>query len=243
MTLLQLIPFKKVVSRWNRRCAIPLNIDLIDEVIGGLLPYHLHMVRGDTGVGKTWFCIRAINNLFKQRPDAQVLYSDFCGHLRISNLKKILSSSCQLEQITIFQPNNLLEQIIFFRNLLDNPECSYDLIVLDSLFGSPIDLLQYFYKESKFWKKRIFSHFLDLKRIARESKIPILLTNHSMLARDISDASSHLNQYGGHMVEQFVPIDVLIQKTEQKSSLEVRIFQEIVGCTDFKFMSNNFTEK
>ena len=243
MTLLQLTPFKEIVSRWNRRCAIPLNIDLIDEIIGGLLPCHLHMVRGDSGVGKTWFCIRAINNLFKQRPEAQVLYSDFCGHLRISNLKKILSSSCQLEQITILQPNNLLEQIIFFQNLLDNSKCSYDLIVLDSLFGSPIDVLQYFYKESKFWKKRIFSHFFDLKRIARETNIPILLTNHSMLARDISDASSYLNQYGGHMVEQFVPIDILIQKTEQKHSLEVRIFQDIVGCTDFMLIPYNFAEK
>jgi RecA/RadA recombinase len=191
------------------------------------------MVLGDLGVGKTWFCIRAIFQLLEQSPEAEVLYCDFGGNFRIKNLKKLLSNSCELDQITIFHPKSLLEQIVFFRNLLETSKSSYDLIILDSVFGSPLTSQEYFQKKAKFWEKPIFSHLLDLQHIAREFKIPLLLTNHLFPAKENSDMNSSLAQYGGNLIEQFVPFKFLIQKTEQKNSLEVRVFQKMVGTADF----------
>lgn len=191
------------------------------------------MVLGDSGVGKTWFCLNAIFQLLEHTPETQVLYSNFHGNFRITNLKRLLSSSRELDQISIFQPNNLLEQIVFFRNLHEISRDSYDLIILDSVFGSPLTSFEYFRKKAKFWEKRIFSHLLDLHNIAREFKIPLLLTNHLVPTRENFETKSSLNQYGGYLAEQFVPIEFLIQKIEQKQLLEVRIFQKIVGSSDF----------
>ncbi len=236
MTLIPLTPFQEVISRWNKKSAIPLDIPLIDEIIGGLLPCHLHIVLSDSGVGKTRFCLDAIFHLLEQESNAKVLYCDFYGNFRLINLKRLLTRSNQLDQIAIFQPNNLLEQIIFFRNLLENKEQVFDLIILDTLFGSPLTALEYFQKEPRFWKKKIFSHLLDLQSVARETKIPILLTNHLISARKNSEMEYSLNQYGGDLVEQFVPIEFFIRKTERKHHLKFRIFQNIVGSSDFTFV-------
>lgn len=242
MTLLQLTPLKEIVARWNKRYAIPLNIELIDHIIGGLLPCHLHVVRGEPGAGKTWFCIHTISCLFQKKPEAQILFSDFSGHFRITNLKKVLPSSRQLKQITILRPDNLIEQIVFFRKLLEDPTNPFDLIILDSLFGSPLDVIEYSYKGSRVWNKRIFSHLFDLKRLALEQIIPIVLTNHSRPIGEFSDNNFASNQCIGHIVEQFVPIDILIQKINRSHNIEVRIFRELIGCTDFEHPSNRITE-
>ena len=234
MIVLQLTHFREILARWNKKNAIPLNIPLIDETVGGLLPGSLHVVRGESGVGKTWFCLRAILCLFQQDPNVQVLYSDFSGHLRFSNLKKICLSPHQVDQITIFQPSTLLEQIIFFRNLLEKRNENYHLIILDTVFGSPINALQYFHTESKMWKKQIFSHLLDLKMLAQEKEIPILLTNHSITSEEGS-----FKQYGHKLLEPFVPLDIFIRKTEQNHLLELRLFQEMLGSADFILIPSN----
>ncbi|MFX0123699.1 MAG: hypothetical protein ACFFAE_08660 [Candidatus Hodarchaeota archaeon] len=241
MTVLQLTSFQEVFSRWNKHSAIPLSVSSIDEILGGLLPC-LHVVVGDSGVGKTWFCIKAIFHLLEQIPKAQVLYNDFGGNFRITNLTKLLSSSYALDQITIFQPKSLLEQIIFFRNLLEKSKCFYNLIILDSVFGPPISCLEFFLKRGKFWEKHIFSHLLDLQVFAREFKIPILLTNHLMSARMNLEMNPSLNQYGANLIEQFVPIEFLIQKIEQNHILEVRVFQKKVGISNFTLVPNRLSQ-
>lgn len=238
MTLLHLTPLQEILARWNKQSAIPLNIPLLDDLLGGLLPYHLHVVVGDSGAGKTWFCMKSIFRMFQQKSEAQILYNDFGGNFRINNLRKILSSPHeQLEQIVIFQPTSLLEQIIFFRNLLETTKYSFDFIILDSVFGSPLACLEFFRKKPKFWGKKIFAHLLDLQLIAREAKIPILLTNHLISTWESSEKFSSLNQYGGDLIEQFAPIEFLIQKIEQKHLLEVRIFQNVMVKTNFEFLS------
>ncbi|UCG03410.1 MAG: hypothetical protein JSW11_05340 [Candidatus Heimdallarchaeota archaeon] len=233
MTSFQLVPLHEIASRWNKQIAFPLDIDLIDEIIGGLIPSQLHIVVGDSGVGKTWFCLKAIFQILTKNPQAHVVYNDFRGNFRINNLRKMLSNPCeQLDQITIFQPTSLLEQIIFVRNLLEISDCSFDLIVLDSVFGSPLTCLEYFYKKSKFWNKKIFAHLLDLQTVARQMKIPILLTNHLISTRENFELGSSLNQYGGDLVEQFVPIMFSLKKIAQKLFIELRIFQEIIDHSD-----------
>lgn len=232
--LLQLTPLHEVLSRWNKQQAIPLYIPLLDELLGGLLPYHLQIIIGDSGAGKTWFCMQVISHLLQQKPEAQILYSDFEANFRINNLRELLSDPNKLNQILIFQPKSLLEQILLFRNLLETSNYSYDLIVLDSVFGSPLSCLEYFQKRRKLWEKRLFSHFLDLQLIARKSKTSILLTNH---LNSTNKTESPLNQFGEVLIRQFVPIEVFIQKIEQKQFLEVRLFQKLVGSSDFEIYS------
>jgi hypothetical protein len=231
--LLQLTSLNEILSRWNKQQAVPLYIPLLDELLGGLLPYHLQVIVGEPGAGKTWFCINAIHQLLKQEPDAQILYTDFGGNFRIKNLRKLLSHPHkQLDQITIFQPTTLLDQIVFFRNLLEKSEYSYDLIVLDTVFGSPLACLEIFYNNSKFWNKRIFAHLLDLQTIARQIKIPLLLTNHLISSRENFQLHPSLNQYGGDLIELFAPIVFLLQKIDQKQFIELRIFKETLGHSD-----------
>jgi predicted ATP-dependent serine protease len=231
--LIQLTPLHEILSRWNKQQAVPLQIPFLDKSLGGLLPYHLQIIIGESGVGKTWFCINAIHKLLKQEPDAQVLYTDFGGNFRIKNLRKLLSHpNTQLDQITVFQTTTLLDQIVFFRNLLEKSECSYDLIVLDSVFGPPLTCFEYFHTNSKFWNKRIFAHLLDLQTIARQIKIPILLTNHLISSRENFQLRPSLNQYGGDLIELFAPIVFLLQKIDQKQFIELRIFKETLGQSD-----------
>ncbi|MFW9903660.1 MAG: hypothetical protein ACFFFH_04965 [Candidatus Thorarchaeota archaeon] len=235
--LLQLTPYQEILSRWSKKSAVPLHISFLDDLLGGLLPYHLQMVLGDSGSGKTWFCLNATYHLLEKEPNAEVLYTDFGGNFRIKCLEKLLSNPHeQLNQITIFQPKSLIEQIIFFRNLLEKSECFYDLIILDSTFGPPLACLEYFHQKSKFWNKKIFMHLLDLQVIARQAGIPILLTNHLFSLRVNPGLESSLNQYGSELIEQFAPIEFLIEKNEQKHILEIRVYQKIIVKSDFELL-------
>ncbi|MFX0013233.1 MAG: hypothetical protein ACFE98_01405 [Candidatus Hermodarchaeota archaeon] len=242
MSFLQPIPFRDILARWNKQSAIPLNIQEIDDVIGGLLPCYIHNIIGYSGVGKTWFCIRAIDSLFKGKSDAKILFSDFCGNLRISNLRKLFPNPSLLQQVIIIQPTNLFEQIVFFRKLLENSRCPYDLIILDSLFGSPLHALQYFYKNARPWEKRIFFHLHDLSQLAMKNNIPILMTNHLIYPGENFNPFSSLNQHGGYLVEQFAPIEILIRKIDQTHCLELRIFQEIAVYSNFVLIPHKFNK-
>ncbi|MFX0181891.1 MAG: hypothetical protein ACFE95_02315 [Candidatus Hodarchaeota archaeon] len=236
MTILRLTSLKALLSEWNNIRKIPLNIAVIDNTIGGLLYGYLHVVKGDSGAGKTLFCLRTIDKLLNYDPDALILYSEFSGHLRAASLKKFFLKSQKLDQITIFQPRNLLEQIFFFRNLLDNANDVYNLIVLDTIFGSPLDSLQYFKQEKKIWENRIFSHLIDLRRIASMWEIPIMITNHLIPNDDRMILYAYPIQYGQEIIEQFVPIDMLIWKTEQGHYLQLRFFTRLVGDTNFELI-------
>jgi hypothetical protein len=236
MTMLRLTSLKELLTKWNNLRKIPLNIAIIDNTIGGFLYGYLHVVRGDSGAGKTLFCLRTIDKLLNYNPNAHILYSEFSGHLRAANLKKFFLKSQKLDQITIYQPENLLEQIVFFRNLLDNPNDVYNLIVLDTILGSPLDILQYFRQEKKTWEKRIFSHLIDLRRIANMWEIPIMITNHLIPNDDKMNLGALSIQYGQELIEQFVPIDMLIRKTKQGHYLQLRFFNKYVGETDFELV-------
>lgn len=238
MTLLKLTSFNEILSRWNNSAAISLNIQLIDEYIGGLLPSQLHMVQGTSGSGKTWFCFRAIACLFRTKFDAQVLYSDFQGHVRIRNLKKLLSNSYQLDQIIFCQPTNLLEQIIFFQNLIEDNKDFYDLIILDTFLGSPLDSIHYFH-ESKMWCRQIFSHLSNLRQLAKKNKIPILLTNHITQVSNNSTTDTVFKQYGEAILEPLVPINFIIEKIKGNFVVELKVFQESIGRTDFVLIPFN----
>lgn len=233
MTVIKLLSLNSILSRWNNQRAIPIKIPILDDTIGGLLHGHIHSVYGDSGVGKTIFCFRAIHYLFQQRNDARILYSDFNGHLRISNLKKMITEEKSLDQIEFFKPKSFTEQIIFFRNLTEDLHFPCDLIILDTFFGSPLDAIDVLTKNQRLWKKRIYNHLLDLKHIAEKWNIPILLTNHLKTSKDGFNSESDREQYGNELLNLVVPISLLIYKQELKHKIEFRLFQDLVSSTEF----------
>ncbi|MFX0050558.1 MAG: hypothetical protein ACFFAJ_06580 [Candidatus Hodarchaeota archaeon] len=44
MTVLKLISLNEILAKWNNLSRTPLNIEIIDETIGGLLHGYLHVV-------------------------------------------------------------------------------------------------------------------------------------------------------------------------------------------------------
>jgi predicted ATP-dependent serine protease len=235
LTGIRLTSFKELLERWDNQRGIPLGINFLDKILGGLLPGHLQVVCGESGVGKTWFCLRAINSMLNHRSNSEILFCDFNGHLRLSNLKKIIQRSEELDKITIIGLSDLLEQIVFFRDILQKKQKVFDLIILDTVFGSPIDSLRYFNQERKIWQNRIFFHLYDLSRLSIKWNIPILLVNH-LVTQAASSAATDIRQTGEKLLEPFVPIVLFIQKTEKRHSIELRLFKELIGRTDFELI-------
>ncbi|MFX0050559.1 MAG: hypothetical protein ACFE8U_04635 [Candidatus Hermodarchaeota archaeon] len=53
------------------------------------------------------------------------------------------------------------------------------------------------------------------------------------------NGTNHYNspiQYGQELLEQFVPIDILIRKTKRGNYLQLRIFNNFIGETDFELV-------
>ncbi|MFX0084093.1 MAG: hypothetical protein ACFFAU_00330 [Candidatus Hodarchaeota archaeon] len=233
MTMIQLFTLNSILNRWSNERALPLEIPIIDDTIGGLLPSLVHSINGETGAGKTIFCLRVINSLFRQNNESKVLYSEFNGNLRLSTIKKIISKEDLLNQIDFFKPKSLIEQIIFFRNLTKEPDSLYNLIIIDTLFGSPLDASRYLGKEPRIWKKRIFNHLLDLKNIAENWEVPILLTNYPVISPNEQDFNLSYSQYGEDLLTPIIPINMIIHKRRMKHILEFRLFQNLVASSEF----------
>ncbi len=94
---------KKSLDVENMR-KIPLNLNFLDEMIGGLISGHIYLISGDSGVGKTWFCLRAIKSVLNANPEANIFYSDFSGNLRHTNIIRVLVDDYLLKQIDFFAP-------------------------------------------------------------------------------------------------------------------------------------------
>ncbi len=238
MTIIQLFTLKSILNRWITDRALPLEIPIVDDTIGGLLPGLIHSISGDSGVGKTIFCLRAINCLFRENNEAKILYSEFNGNLRLSTIKKIISKEDLHNQIDFFKPKSLTEQIIFFRNLTGEPDFPYNLIIIDTLFGSPLEASRYLTKEPRIWKKRIFSHLLDLKNIAEKWEVPILLTNYTITSPNEKDFDISYSQYGEDLLNPIIAINMLIRKQKMKHILEFRLFQTLVASSEFTLILN-----
>lgn len=234
--MIPLLTFDTIINRWINHEAIPIKIPIVDNTIGGLLPSVIHSISGDSGVGKTIFCIRAINCLFQQKNEARVLYSEINGNLRISTLKKLITEEKLLDQIDFFKPKSLTEQIIFFRNLAEEQDFHYNLIIIDTLFGSPLNALRYLKKEQRIWKRRIFSHLLDLKYIAEKWELPILLTNHTIGSSNDQNPEQSDRQHGEDLLSPIVPISIIIHKHKMKHILEFRLFHNLVKSSEFKLI-------
>ncbi|MFW9779244.1 MAG: hypothetical protein ACFFE8_10355 [Candidatus Heimdallarchaeota archaeon] len=213
--MLKITSLRDIISQWNQLGKFPFGIPSLDRVTGGLRPGYLYSIFGDSGAGKTWFCLQIIKELWTQNSDAQVLYSDFCGHLRIGNLKKIIQKPQHLDQISIVKPESLVEQIIFFRKFLDESGNSkYDLVVLDTLVGSPLDAACFMGKEKPKWIALLADHLLDMKILASQLQVPIVFTNHLIVqSSDQNAPHSHFGkQYAQGVIGEFTCINCYIVK-------------------------------
>lgn len=213
-----------------------MHIPIIDDIIGGLLPGQLHSINGESGVGKTIFCIRAIHSLFQLKAESKVLFCESSGNLRRSVLKKIIPEEEFLDKVDFFKPKSLIEQIIFFKNLIENSKVHYDLIIFDTFLGSPLEAMNYVRTGNKLWKKRIFAHLLDIRNIAETWKIPIMITEHTIPSmEEINPECSH-RKYGDDLIGLFVPIDLFLLKNNGKNFLEFRLFRNLLASSEFDLL-------
>ncbi len=218
-----------LITLWNKQSSIPLNIPIIDNTVGGLVPCYIHGVIGDSGVGKTHFCLKAINQILLKNPTSKILYCNFEGHLRHEVVKKVISEPSKRNQIWYFTPNNLLELIVFFSDF----QKTCDFVVIDTVFGAPVDSINYFYRHALKWEKKIVMFLMNLKHIAKSLKIPILITNH-FISSDAEFASFiPLNQSGKHLINPFVPIEFILSKNHNSHQINLRIFEQSLGEDTF----------
>ncbi|MFW9855033.1 MAG: RAD55 family ATPase [Candidatus Thorarchaeota archaeon] len=213
--MLKITSLRDMISQWNQLGKSSFGIPSLDRVTGGLRRGYLYSIFGDSGVGKTWFCLQIIKELWTQNSDAQVLYSDFSGHLRGGNVKKIIQKPQHLEQISIVKPESLVEQVIFFRKFLyESRNSKYDLVVLDTLVGSPLDAAYFMGREKEKWITLLADHLLDLKILASQLQVPIIFTNHLLIqSSDQNLSHSHFGeQYAQGVISEFTCMNCHIVK-------------------------------
>ncbi len=201
---------------------IPLGSELIDNLVGGIISGHLHAILGESGSGKTWFCLKAIRSMLKVNSAAKVGYIDFSANLRMHNLNTMLPEKKFIDHIDFFQPHNLFESMIFTKTLLE--ETKYDLLVFDTIFGSPLQILETLKKKGGNWKYNIFSYLSSLRRIAKRNDLPILLT-HSLS----SDKNNSLRDNEFVQIEPFISLKIFLHRSERERLMDVFFLQQSLG--------------
>ena len=206
-------------------------IDIIDNLIGGYFGGHIHSVIGESGVGKSWLCQRVIKSLLDYNPNASIVYSDFSGNIRFRNLQKIMGKSEYLDQVNFFHPEGLLDNIILVKKISEGEFPDISLIVLDTIFGSPMQFSELFGRSKNKWERIIFEFMLDLRKIAQSRKIPIILTHHNFF-----DDSTERNKKAFHL-DPFLTTKSILQKSGCESMLKLYIYNQFLGFTVFKLFS------
>ncbi len=210
---------------------IPTGINFIDSITGGVYEGHLHLTIGEPGVGKSWFCQRIINSLLTYNQDAEILYSNFSGNIRFQTLKKVLKTSEFLDNIQFFNPTSFIDAIILSKKILEGDSPNLSLIVLDTIFGSPLQFIELFKESKKKWNRNIFVYMLDLRKIASIRKIPIIITHHPLSTS--SKEKNHKNTF----LDPFCITKSVLYKSNSKSSLDFYMFNNYIGSTDFNLFS------
>ncbi|MHA1994479.1 MAG: hypothetical protein ACW97Z_08075 [Candidatus Hodarchaeales archaeon] len=210
---------------------IPTGMDIIDNLLGGFFAGHIHSIIGESGVGKSWLCQRVVNSLLEYDQNASVLYSDFSGNIRLKNLKKSLKKTEFMEQVHFYRPSSLLENVIFCKKILDGKLPNISLLILDTVFGSPMQVYELLGRSKKKRERNIFHFMLDLRKIAITKKIPILISHHA--------SSNNIKKIKGEedRIDPFCTTKSVLQKSGQVSSLKFYVYNQYLGSTTFKLFS------
>jgi len=217
---LQSLP--EMVSEIEKSNKIALGLDLIDNLVGGIIPGHLHAILGESGSGKTWFCLKAIKSMLKINSAAKIGYVDLSANIRPHNLNLMLSEKKYLDQIDFFQPQTLIESIIFTTSLLK--ETHYDMLIFDTIFGSPLQILETLKTGDRNWVSKIFTFLLNLRKIAKTNDLPILLT-HSLF----NNSNHFLSDNEFVQVEPFISLNVRLHRSEKERNMDVFFLQQFLG--------------
>ncbi len=230
ITKFRLQSLPEMLFKIEKSYKITLGCELIDNLVGGIISGHLHAVVGESGSGKTWFCLNAINSMLKINSLAKIGYVDFSANLRLHNLNIMLPRKKFIDQIDFFQPKNLIESMIFAKSLLE--KTTYDLLVFDTIFGSPLQILETLKKKDGNWKYNILSFLLSLRRIAKKNDLPILLT-HSLS----SDKNNALRDNEFALIEPFISLKVFLHRSESERLMDVFFLQQSLGTEKINLYS------
>ncbi len=177
---------------------LPLSVPGIDALLGGgLEPEIITNVYGASGSGKTNFALQAAISCLKQ--GKKVVYIDPEGSFSVERYLQVHSKK-DLDNILLFSPKAFEEQGDAVRTLAKIAKTEkIGLVVVDSIVAlyrlhahEPDKLAEA--------NSMLSRQFAELSKIAREHKIPILVTNHvysdfdsgelELVGRDIPKYSS-----------------------------------------------------
>ena len=221
-TKFQLQGYPELLKNIEKSIKFSVGCELVDNIVGGIISGHLHAIIGASGSGKTWFCLKTIRSILKYNSLVKVGYIDFSANLRSHNLNIMLPERKLIDQIDFFQPTNLFESIIFSKSLLE--ETNYDLLVFDTIFGSPLQILEILKEKGGNWKYNNFSFILGLRRIAKKNDIPILVT-HSLS----SESNNYLHDYGVSQMEPFISFKFILHRSENERLMDTYFLDQFLG--------------
>ena len=209
---------------------VVVGVDLVDNLIGGIIPGHLHAILGESGSGKTWFCLKAINSMLKSNSSARIGYVDFSANIRSNNLNIMLSEKNFRNRIDFFQPKTLIESIIFTTSLLK--EIHYDMLIYDTIFGSPLQILETLKLGDRNWGYKIHLFLSNLRKIAKRHNLPILLT-HSLF----NNSGNFSSDKEFVQVEPFISLKFRLHRTDKERKIDAFFFQQYLGTEEILLYS------
>ena len=164
---------------------------LIDELTGGLEPGIISTAFGAAGSGKSTLCLQATASAAER--GSTVIYVDTEGGFSVERLLQMTDRSV-LDRILVVRPRAMASQKEVFAKLQDDSKGA-GLIIVDSM--SMLYRLELSSGPIPEAARELASHVAILLEIAREERIPVLVTSQVYSAMDGTDRSV---MYGGEFM-------------------------------------------
>ena len=164
---------------------------LIDELTGGLEPGIISTAFGAAGSGKSTLCLQATASAAER--GSTVIYVDTEGGFSVERLLQMTDRSV-LDRILVVRPRAMANQKEVFAKLQDDSKGA-GLIIVDSM--SMLYRLELSSGPIPEAARELASHVAILLEIAREERIPVLVTSQVYSAMDGTDRSV---MYGGEFM-------------------------------------------
>ena len=165
--------------------------DLIDELIGGLEPGVISTAFGSAGSGKSTLCLQAAAVAAAQ---STVIYVDTEGGFSVERLLQIADRSV-LERILVVRPRAMASQKEIFEKIRKDSKDA-GLIIVDSI--SMLYRMELSSGPIPEAARELASHMALLLEIARDERIPVLITSQVYSAMDGTDRTV---MYGGEFMK------------------------------------------
>lgn len=155
--------------------------DLNKWLYGGYEDDIVTVVYGDSGTGKTNFCLLA--SVSQARKGNKVLYIDTEGGFSVERIKQLAGEDYEkvLQNILLLNPVNFKEQQESFSKLLEHLKKEISLIVVDGMtILYRIDFAEAREKSENDMKRinaELVGQIKLLAEIARKRNIPVIVTN------------------------------------------------------------------